>query len=498
MESLQRRQNPSKTLARNAASAERPISFPPFHLYPAQRLLLDAGKPLRLGSRALDILIALVERPGELIGKDELIARVWPNTFVEGGNLKVHIAALRRALGDGQDGRRYIATAPGRGYCFVAPIARSGEPISLAPLSTDASSAHNLPARLGRMIGRADTVRVLAGQLPRQRFVTMVGPGGIGKTTVALAVGEAMVAAYEHGVWFVDFGPLSDSFLVPSALASALGVESRADNPMPAVLAFLRDKQMLLVLDNCEHVIGPAAVVAAEILKAAPRAHILATSREPLRAAGEHVHRLSPLETPPATPRLTAAEALCFPSIQLFAERAAEAQDEFALSDANASIVADICRRLDGIALAIELAAARIGTLGVSGLAARLDDRFRLLTNGRRTALPRHQTLRATLDWSYEWLSEQERKVLRRLAIFESAFTLDAASAVGTGGPIAAPDVVDCVANLVAKSLIVADVGDTIVHYRLLETTRAYALEKLAESGEVEALARCHDECCAT
>src|SRR5262249_51684626 len=285
-----------------------------------------------------------------------------------------------------------------------------------------------------------------------------------------------------------------DRPLVPSALAFVLGLAIRSDNPISGLVAFLRDKKMLLVLDSCEHVIDAAASLAEQVLRGAPGVHMLTTSREALRAQGERVQRLGPLGVPAMGLGITAAEAMTYPAVQLFVERATESLDTFELTDADARVVADICRRLDGIALAIELAAGRVDAFGVRGLAARLDDRFRLLTHGRRTALPRHQTLSATLDWSYEHLPESERVVLRRLAVFAGGFTLDAAQAITASTDIAAGDIADHVANLVAKSLITADVGNAVVHYRLLETTRVYGLGKLKEAGESELFARRHAE----
>jgi predicted ATPase len=325
----------------------------------------------------------------------------------------------------------------------------------------------------------------------RQRTLTIVGPGGIGKTSVALAVAEAMIPAYDHGVWLIDLAPLGDPRLVPTALADALGLQSHADDPLPRLLDALRDRQILLVLDNCEHVIDAAAALAVAVLRSAPRVHILATSREPLRIEGERVHRLASLTSPPASSSPNAAEALRFPAVQLFVERAAASLDNFELRDADAPIVADICTTLDGMVLAIELAAARVDAFGVRGVAARLDDRFQLLTSGRRTALPRHRTLRATLDWSYDLLPEAERVILRRLAIFAGGFTQEAASAVAASAGIVASEIV---ANFVMKSLVMVHVGDVMVRYRLPETIRAYALEKLAESGEREEVARRHAE----
>jgi len=474
-----------------AASGERAVSFGSFRLLPERRLLLEGDKPVRLGSRALDILVALVERPGEVFGKEELITRVWPDTIVEESNLKFQISMLRRTLGGGN---RYLVNVPGRGYCFVAPVALAEEPRPAEPQAAATNREHNLPTHLTRMIGRADTVSTLAARLARERLIMIVGPGGIGKTSVALAVAEALIPAYDHGVWLIDLAPVSDPRLVPTALAGVLGLEIRSDNPLPGLVAALRDKRMLLGLDNCEHVIEAAAALAFAILRAALGVHILATSREPLRVEGERVFRLPPLASPPASAGITAAEALGFPAVQLFAERAATSLDEFELSDADAPLVVDICRKLDGLPLAIEFAAARVEAFGVHGLVARLDERLRLLTSGRRMVVPRHRTLSATLDWSYQLLPEAEQRVLRRLGVFAGGFTLDAAVAVAGDGTHVESEIIDQVAELVAKSLVAVDVGDAEPRLRLLETTRVYALTKLAESGEFAALGRRHAE----
>jgi predicted ATPase/DNA-binding winged helix-turn-helix (wHTH) protein len=474
------------------------IAFGPFRLFPAEQLLIDADKPVHVGSRALAILTELVTHAGELVSKDELIARVWPRTLVEEGNLRVHVSALRRALGDGQAGNRYITNVQGRGYRFVAPVSLVEQDTRDAPRSAarpaTAEAAHNIPAPLTRMIGRADIVTTIAAELARRRLVTIVGAGGIGKTTVAMAAAHAMAGSYDDNVRFVDLSSLADPRLITSALASVLGLAISSDNAIPGLISFLRDKRMLLVLDNCEHVVAAAADLAAAVLKAAPGVSILATSREPLRADGERVHRLSPLAAPDDSAGLTAAAAAAYPAVQLFVERATGSMDDFELTDADAPAVAEICRQLDGNALAIELAAGRVDAFGVRGLAALLADRFQLLTRGRRTAVQRHQTLRATLDWSHEALPDTERVTLRRLAAFAGSFTLEAACAVAATAPDGVADVIDNVANLAAKSLVTADVGGEVVHYRLLETPRAYALDKLIDCGERPPTARRHAE----
>ncbi len=474
----------------SAALVERPISFGPFRLLPVQRVLLEGDVPVRLGGRALDILVALVERPGELVGKNDLLARVWPGTLVDDNTLRVHVAALRRVLGDGQPGRRFVVNIPGRGYQFsgAVDIAAPQEPAFEA--GGGLAAPHNLPLLRTRPVGRERAIATLAAQLPNERFVTLVGAGGIGKTTVALALAERLLPAYEHGVWFVDLAPLGqDPALVASALASAIGVATSPGDPAARLIDYLKGRQLLILLDNCEHVIDMAAVLAEGILARAPGVHLLATSREPLRADGEHVHRLVPLEAPPDPLGTTAAQALAYSAVQLFVERGKAIVEGFELGDADAPVVSEICARLGGVALAIELAAARLDAFDVRQLLGLLNDRFQILNRGRRTADPRHRSLAATLDWSFEYLPAGERAVFRRLSLFAGAFTLDDAMAVADDGET---DVLDAIANLVTKSLVATDVGDRDVRYRLLEPTRAYALQKLKEAQEQRCYAERH------
>jgi predicted ATPase/DNA-binding winged helix-turn-helix (wHTH) protein len=468
------------------------LSFGPFELLIPERLLKRADKPVPLGGRALDILIALAERAGEVVTHKELIERVWPDVNVEEANLRVHISGLRKALGDGRDGARYISSVAGRGYCFVLPIEHplTGQRAA-SPGIADAEGFKKLPPRLSRMVGREDIVQALAAQLMLRRFVSIVGPGGIGKTTVAVSVAHRLLAGFEGAVFFVDLSVLTNPQLVPTAVASALGFMVQAHDPFGSLVAFLGDKKILLVLDNCEHVIEAAATLAERVVSEAPQAHILATSREALRAEGERVHLLHSLDCPPGHADLTAAEVLRYPAAQLFMERLAAGGHTAALSDADAPVVATICRRLDGIALAIELAASRAGALGIGGIAELLDNRFSLLWQGRRTALPRHQTLNAMLDWSYSLLSEHEKLTLSRLSVFVGDFLVPAACSIASGEGHDA-NVSGAIVSLVEKSLVsTSEIGES-TYYRLLDTTRAYAKIKLTQRGEMDSIARRH------
>src|SRR4051794_22496127 len=472
----------------------RAISFGPYRLLAAQRLLLEGDKPVRLGGRAFDILTALVERAGEVVSKEELIARAWPATHVEEANLKIQVSALRRALGDGQGDNRYVATVVGRGYNFVAPIRTEDPPRASRSPTIAPAAPHNLPFATTRMIGRGDIVTTLVTQLLHQRLVTVVGPGGIGKTTVGLAAVERMIGAYEDGVWLVDLAPLRDPGLVLSAVATVLGLEIRAKDPLSGLVAALRDSQVLLLLDNCEHLIDAAAGLAAAVLSGTPGVKILATSREPFGVQGERVHRLAPLDSPEPSPGLTAAEAATFPAVRLFVERVTAIIEDFVLTDANAALAVAICRRLDGLPLAIEFAAPRVEVLGVEGLAACLDDRIRLSGARRRAALPRHRTMQAVIDWSYGLLGQDEQRFFRALGMFAGGFAVEAAAVVAVSAATAGADAIDRLADLVAKSLVVADVSGAKPRFRMLGTTRAFALEELDASGEREALARLHAE----
>ncbi|WP_371355916.1 winged helix-turn-helix domain-containing protein [Pseudomonas chlororaphis] len=459
------------------------LRFGPYAFHLRQRLVLDGDRSLRMGGRALDILRVLVEHAGQVVGKDELIACVWPGSVVEDINLRVHIAALRRTLGEGQDGQGYIVNIPQRGYCFIAPVLREAqeEPVALASLH---KPQHNLPARLTPVTGRDPVVGSLVRQLPVRRFMTLVGPAGIGKTTVALRVAELLLQHYRDGVWFIDLAAIDD----PAQLVEHL----RHSLELDAGLEALATRHALLVLDNCEHLLERCRAVVEQVLASAPRLSILATSREPLQAAGEAVHGLAALSVPPASALHSVAEVMNHSAVQLFVSRARARQQDFALREQDLAAVREICRRLDGLPLAIELAAAQIDALALVGLQAQLDNCFQLLTQGRRTAVARHQTLKSALDWSYQRLSRLEQTLLQRLAVFDTAFTVRAATDVISCAVLRPECVAEVMAQLARKSLLALEQGQGTTHYRFLNTTRAYALEKLEHSGQLRVFERRH------
>ncbi|MBC5804690.1 MAG: hypothetical protein DLM53_05930 [Candidatus Eremiobacter antarcticus] len=352
---------------------------------------------------------------------------------------------------------------------------------------------NNLPIQLSSLVGREQDVAEIKALVEHSRLVTLCGAGGIGKTRCAMQVGADLLDGYSDGVWFVDLASLGNASLVPNVVAAVFDVQEPSNQQMlDALIAFFKNKELLVILDNCEHVIADVSKTADALLKACPKLRILATSRESLAIGGESVYRMPSLAVPADSHGLTAAAALAYGAIALFDVRARAANARFQLSDDNAPVIAEICRRLDGIALAIELAAARIKVLSPRQLSEKLDERFRLLTGGNRAALPRQQTMRALIDWSYDLLSESEQRLFRYFSIFAGAFTLELATAVCADDSIADFEMLDLLSSLVDKSLLHPEYAADETRYRLLESTRQYAREKLLERGEYESIVRRH------
>src|SRR5713101_7027230 len=471
---------------------DRNLRFGPFELSIRERLLRREGVVLPLGSRALDILIYLAERPGEVIAKQELIDHVWSDVTVEEGSLRVHVAAIRKALGDGQFGNRYIANIKGRGYSFVGTVV----PLAGSTESGNDKFRHQgrLPVRPLMMIGRETVISKVSDKLQDERFVTLLGPGGIGKTTIALAVGRAAAEEFGGKVCFVDLGSLTDPRHVAGAVATSLGLALKSRDPGLELVDLVRSRKLLIILDSCEHVIEAVASLAEQLYQQTEEIHVLTTSRELLKVEGEHCYRVLPLDYPPDGSEQTANAVLRYPAVQLFVRRVAARAGGVVLTDEEAPFVAEMCRKLDGLPLAIELAAGQVAALGIKNTVARLVSRPELLRLSHRTAVPRHRTLKATLDWSYDLLSDGERIVLRRIAPFVGHFTLEGARYVAGELGVGAREIFDAIAGLVEKSLIATWIDETQAQYRLLDTTRAYALEKLEEHAEVDVVLRRHAE----
>jgi len=458
----------------------------PFKLDADAALLTREGTLTPLGPRAIRVLGTLVAHAGGYVPKAKLLDTAWPGVVVEEGNLAVQVAAIRRVLAQAPGAERWIETLPRRGYRFVGPVRELADE---RPAASD-SKLTNLPEALTSFIGReremVEVKRLLAGK----RLVTITGAGGIGKTRLAMQAAAEVVDAYGDGVWLAEFASIRDPSLVATTIAQTLGVPERAGTPATELLcAHLKSRQVLLILDNCEHLLDSCAHLVNTLLPGAKGTTILATSREPLRVAGEQTYALPPLSLPESGAKAEAIRES--EAVQLFVERVQRQLPEFELAGRSAA-VAGICTHLDGIPLALELAAARTRSLSVEQINERLGDRFRLLTSGSRTALPRQQTLRATLDWSYDLLTEDERVVLRRLSVFPGSFNVDAASAVASDAGIDGFAVIDLLSRLVERSLVVADTSSGDTRYRMLETTRAYGLEKLAEGREIHEVKQQH------
>ena len=456
-------------------------------LDPEARVLTRSGAPVTLGARAVAVLAALVGRANEYVPKAEIMDAAWPGLVVEDGNLAVQISAIRRALAL-VGGEGWIETLARRGYRFVGPVVeiagRQAEP------AVPADRAHgNLPQVLTSFVGREREIAEIKRLLPATRLLTLTGTGGIGKTRLAVQAAAEVADAYRDGVRFVDLAPLTDPVLVPSAVAQVLGVREAAGQPLLRTLCeHLRNKELLLILDNCEHLLGSSADLADTLLRDTARVSVVATSRESLRVAAERIFPLDVLPVP--DPKAAASTIARSDAVQLFVDRARQHRPRFDLAGPRARAVAEVCVRLDGLPLALELAAARIAVLPVEEIVRLLDQRFRLLTRGSGSEMPRQQTLRAMLDWSYELLEVAEQRLFARLSVFAGGWTVASAEAVCAGQPVAKDDVVYRLIALIEKSLVVADEnGD---RYRMLETVREYALEKFAEGGDADAVRDSH------
>ncbi len=467
-----------------------------------RQLLID-GQPARIGARAFDVLMTLVDRRDAVVSKNDLLDTVWPGLIVEENNLQVHVSTLRKLLGP-----QMIVTIPGRGYRFSAesqsPVhAREPERTLMQPSSpaqpTTAARVGNLPEQMPTLFGRDAEIATLGTMLTTQRLITITGAGGMGKTRLAHAAALAARkdnARYPDGVWLVELAPINDGRLVLASIARTLGVALATDATADELATRIDARQMLLVLDNCEHLVDQVASVVSALLRAAVNITILATSQESLKIADEYVFRLGTLSLPAVEASAKSMpvrdqDFADFGALALFAARAREAAPHFVLNDDNRGAIIEICRRLDGIPLAIEFATGRLPLLGVEGLRARLDDRFRLLTSGARLAPRRQQTLRAALEWSHSLLTPEEQMVFRRLAIFSGSFSLEASQWVGVGEEFDEWTVLDHLGALVDKSLVINQPG-AVPRYRLLESTRAFAFERLQAAGELPATARRH------
>jgi predicted ATPase len=460
------------------------IVFGNYRIFPELKLLLRNGNKVDLTARAFDVLWVLVKARGEVVTKDQLIEQVWAGAIVEENNLQTHISAIRRAL---KQDRSFISTDFGRGYRLTLPASAR---TNLRP-ATKKIESPNLPSPLTTLLGRDSELSDLQQLITANRLTTITGPGGIGKTRLAVEVGRRLLVSFSGKVHLVEMGMIGERDNIWPAIARALGVEARGVGLTAESRVALQSQRLLLIIDNCEHLTEDIAKAVETLLRVGEGLHICATSQEPLGTQGEQIYRIRPLAVPPADAS-TIDVVLTHAAAQLFLERSQSYTRDSQFDGATASEIATICRQLDGVPLALELAAARVPTLGVRGVLDGLSDRFRLLTAGQRSALPQHRTLRATVDWSHLLLDETERTLFRRLAVFPAGFTVDAAHCVSGPDIEDRWQIIDLLGNLVGKSLLYLDVSAPAPRYRFLETIRLYALQELADSGETDLTARRH------
>jgi predicted ATPase/DNA-binding winged helix-turn-helix (wHTH) protein len=447
--------------------------FGHFELQPDERRLLAAGAPVAVRPRAFDLMVTLVERAGHLVTKDELLERVWPKVIVEENTLRAQVSLLRKILGP-----EAIATVSAQGYRFTLEVACLGA----APAPPATTPKHNLPQQLTSFIGREKEIAELKELLGTTRLLTLTGAGGCGKTRLAMQVAADLLESYPDGIWLVELAAVAEPGLVPQTVANVLGLKEQPGENLPqTIIEHLASRHLLLVLDNAEHLLAACAQLADEVLWRCAQVAILVTSRERLGIAGELTYRVPSLSVPDPERNATPEELSTYESARLFIERARLHRPHFAVTAQNAPALASVCHRLDGIPLAIELAAPRVRSMSVEEVNRRLDQRFGLLTGGSRTAMPRQRTLRAMIDWSYDLLSDVEQALLCRLSVFSGGWTLEAAEQVCIGEGVDDVGALDLLTSLADKNLVVADEQEGATRYRLLETVRHYALEHLRE-----------------
>lgn len=460
--------------------------FGPFQLFPGARKLVHAGQRLRLGDRAFDLLLLLVQHEGHPVPKDALLAAVWPGTVIDAAALRVHFSAVRKVLDHDRQSQSYIVNVAQQGYRISSPVRAFAEQ---DPAEQRGDWRHSTADRAPQLFGRDPDIGAVGAHLQARSCLTIIGPGGIGKTSLALAVVQAQGQRYPDGVRVVDLASIADMACVPALLQTALGLDDSTDvslalpDAIEHIAAALNERRMLILLDNCEHLVEAAALFAEKISVHAPYVQLLCTSREPLRTASERLYQLSSLSWPRLREgdTITAGEAMRYSAVAMFAWRCGAHMQAASLCEQEMPTVVGICERLDGIPLALELAAARVEDFGLRGLAAMLAEGFDVLTRGHRTAPPRHRTMREAIAWSYRLLSEEEKKIFCLAGLFGTTFTEITLSQLYGGDALA------LLGDLVSKSLLSATFGSDGLCYRMQDAARNHAVATLRETGGLAA-----------